>query len=120
MADETQNPATQVSSGINSLITGLWTAVSSSESSWRGLIGLTLILGFILVYQGKVSSPAPVKQDNSDVLSSVSEVRKDIAALKAQLTASTEDVREQLDSLKTVPVVKPRLRKQPISAAISP
>lgn len=122
MADETQNPATQVSSGVNSLISGLWTAVSSSERSWRGLIGLTLILGFILVYQGKLSSPAPVpvKQDNSDVLSSVSEVRKDIAVLKAQLAASAEDVREQLDSLKTVPAVKPKPRKQPISAAISP
>jgi hypothetical protein len=121
MADETQNPATQVSSGITSVIAGVWEALAKSEASWRGLIGLTLILGFILVYQGKLSAPPappapPVKQDNAQVLSALLNLKQDIANLKAQLTATAGEIGEQLDNLKVVPVTKPRPKKQPISA----
>jgi hypothetical protein len=121
MADETQNPAIQVSSGITSVLTGVWDALAKSEASWRGLIGLTLILGFILLYQGKLSAPPaptapPVKQDNAQVLSALLNLKNDIAALKAQLTATAGEIGEQLDNLKVVPVVKPRPKKQPISA----
>lgn len=88
MAEDTQNPATQVSSGIKDMLSGLWAAFATAVNSWRGLIGLALILLFILVYQGKLTPlqiPAPVKQDNADVLSSVASLRKDIADLKASV-----------------------------------
>jgi hypothetical protein len=82
MAEETQNPATQVSSGLSSMITGIWSAFATAAGSWRGLIGLALILLFVLIYQGKL----PVKSDNAEVLSSVANIRKDIADLKAIVT----------------------------------
>jgi hypothetical protein len=123
MAEDINNPATQVSSGITSVIAGVWEALAKSEASWRGLIGLTLILGFILLYQGKLSAPpappaSPVKQDNAQVLSALLNLKQDIAALKAQLTATAGEIGEQLDNLKVVPVTKPRPKKQPIAAMV--
>lgn len=88
MADETQNPATQVSSGISSMVSGLWSAFATAAGSWRGLIGLALVLVFILLYQGRLTPQqiaCPIKKDNADVLSSVANLRKDIADLKASV-----------------------------------
>jgi len=124
MADETQNPATQVSSGISAMVAGIWSAFATAAGSWRGLIGLTLILGFVLIYQGKVFTPQPVsqpvKQDNAELLSAVSNVRKDIADLKAHITASVGELEEKMETLKAVPIPsKPRIKKQSASA-ISP
>lgn len=97
MAEDTQNPAIQVSSGITAMLLGVWSAFATAVNSWRGLIGLALILTFILVYQGKLTPqqiPVPVKQDNADVLSSVASLRKDIAELKASVAGlkATEQV----------------------------
>jgi hypothetical protein len=90
MAEDTQNPAIQVSSGITAMLTGLWSAFATAVNSWRGLIGLALILLFILIYQGKF----PFTQNNADVLSSVASLRKDIADLKASVAGmkATEQV----------------------------
>jgi hypothetical protein len=105
------------------VIAGVWEALAKSEASWRGLIGLTLILGFILLYQGKLSAPpapiaSPVKQDNAQVLSAILNLKQDVAALKAQVVISAGEIGEQLDNLKVVPVSKPKPKKQPISAAL--
>jgi hypothetical protein len=68
------------------MIAGIWSAFATAAGSWRGLIGLALILGFILLYQGKLTPQqisSPVKSDNAELLSSVANIRKDIADLKA-------------------------------------
>lgn len=107
MAEETQNPATQVSSGISSMLSGIWQALAASESSWRGLIGLTLVLVFVLIYSGKLTPqtiPTPVKQDNAELLSSVSKVGTECASLKAQLASSVGELSEKMETIKAPPV----------------
>jgi hypothetical protein len=117
MADETQNPATKISSGASDMLSGLLGAIATSAKSWRGLIALFLVLTTILLYAGKLTPqqiPTPVKQDNSELLSSVANIRKDIADLKAHVTSSVGELSEKMETLKVTPVaptLKPRRPK---------
>ena len=118
MADDTQNPATKISSGASDMLSGLLGAIATSAKSWRGLIALFLVLTTILLYGGKLTPaqiPVPVKNDNAELLSSVANMRKDIADLKAHITSSVGELEEKMETLKTVPVapvIRPRVKKQ--------
>lgn len=107
MADDTQNPATKISSGAYDVVSGLLGAIATSAKSWRGIIALFLVLVTILLYAGKLtplSSTAIVKADNSECLSSVANIGKDIADLKAHITSSVSELSEKMETLKVPPV----------------
>ncbi len=107
MSDTTQNatisPVSQASNAIGSLLSSALTALKDAEASWRGIIGLTLILLFLLAYQGKILAPAQtVQTDNADVLKSVASVRDDIAGLMAMIVESRGEIGRQIEGLKPV------------------
>ncbi len=118
MAEDTQNATTQLSTGASQMLNGLAGEFSAAIGSWRGLIGLTLILGFLLLYSGKwpVKPDAPPKSDNTEILSSLSDIRKDIAALKASVVIQSGELGKQLDELetKTTAIAAPRKVKKPV------
>lgn len=100
MAEDTANATTQLSSGASSMISGVWGVIKDASASSRGLIALTLILAFILTYAGKWPAvSAPPKADNSEVLSAISNIRSDIAALKTKLEITGGELGKQLDEL---------------------